>query len=207
MKKARLPARTKPTGAPVRPGGLLTDVRDLILAARQTVARGVNSTLVVMYWKIGERIRKDILQEKRAQYGEEILQTLSAKLALVFGRGFGEKNLRRMVQLAEQFPDSKIVAALLRQLGWTHFTLLLPIKDPLKRDFYAEMCRIENWSTRTLAKKIGGLLVFRSRWTNKAVDLRATPATFLAADPSSLCSSEHAQFWRVFSFPPITLIP
>jgi len=71
-----------------------------------------------------------------------------------FGRGFGEKNLRRMVQFAEQFPDVPIVAALLRQLGWTHFTMLLPICDPLKRDFYAEMCRIEGWSTRTLRVKI-----------------------------------------------------
>ena len=173
MKQTRLPARKKLPVAPVRPGGLLTDVRDLILSARQTVARGVNSTLVLMYWKIGERIRREVLQEKRAEYGEEILPTLSAKLALEFGRGFGEKNLRRMVQLAEQFPDSKIVAALLRQLGWTHFTLLLPIKDPLKRDFYAEMCRIENWSTRTLAKKIGGMLFERTALSKKPEKLAA----------------------------------
>jgi hypothetical protein len=44
------------------------------------------------------------------------------------------------VQFAEAFPDSEIVAALLRQLGWTHFTLLIPMKELLKRDFYAEMC-------------------------------------------------------------------
>lgn len=63
-----------------------------------------------------------------------------------FGRGFAEKNLRRMMQFAEVFPDPLIVAALLRQLGWTHFTLLIPIRDGLKRDFYAEMCRVERWS-------------------------------------------------------------
>lgn len=82
------------------------------------------------------------------------MAAVAARLESEFGRGFGEKNLRRMVQFAEQFPDEEIVAALLRQLGWTHFTLLLPIKSSLRREFYAEMCRIERWNTRTL-------LVFR----------------------------------------------
>ncbi|WP_412755010.1 DUF1016 N-terminal domain-containing protein [Legionella pneumophila] len=51
------------------------------------------------------------------------------------------------------FPDEKIVAALRRELSWTHFRSLIPIKDPLKRHFHAEMCRIERWSTRTLLKQ------------------------------------------------------
>lgn len=68
------------------------------------------------------------------------------------GRGFGEKSLWRMVQFAEAFPDEAIVAALRRQLGWSHFKLLIPLKDALKRQFYAEMCRVECWSTRTLAQ-------------------------------------------------------
>jgi len=67
-----------------------------------------------------------------------------------------------MVQLAEKFSDGQIVAALLRQLGWTHFTLLLPIKDSLRREFYAEMCRVERWNTRTLQKKIQSMLFERT---------------------------------------------
>jgi hypothetical protein len=59
-----------------------------------------------------------------------------------------------MVQFGALFPDEQIVAALLRQLSWTHFTILLPVKDPIKRDFYAEICRIERWNYRTLQKKI-----------------------------------------------------
>jgi predicted nuclease of restriction endonuclease-like (RecB) superfamily len=157
---------------PIRPTkNLLADVRQLVLAARAHVAQRVNSTLVLLYWHIGRRVRRDLLKEKRAGYGEQILQTLSAKLATEFGRGFGEKNLRRMVQFAELFHDEKIVAALLRQLGWTHFTLLLPIKDELKRDFYAEMCRIERWSTRTLEKKIGSMLFERTALSRKPAKL------------------------------------
>ena len=67
-----------------------------------------------------------------------------------------------MVQFVEVFPDEKIVAALRRHLGWAHFKSLIPIKDTLKRDFYAEMCRMERWNTRTLPKKIGGMLFERT---------------------------------------------
>jgi predicted nuclease of restriction endonuclease-like (RecB) superfamily len=139
----------------------------LIQAAREQVARSVNSSLVVLYWEIGRRIRRDILREKRAEYGEEVLQALSARLAVEFGRGFGEKNLRRMVQFAEVFPDRQIVVSLLRQLGWTHFLRLIPIDNPLKREFYAEICRVERWNTRTLVHKIQSMLFERSALSKK----------------------------------------
>ncbi|HAM54549.1 MAG TPA: hypothetical protein DCQ64_03735, partial [Candidatus Rokubacteria bacterium] len=91
-----------------------------------------------------------------------MVATLGRQLEAELGRGFGEKNLRRMVQFAETFPDAEIVAAVLRQLGWTHFTLLIPMQDALKRDFYAEMCRVERWSTRALRHKIDGMLYERT---------------------------------------------
>jgi DUF1016 N-terminal domain len=102
-------------------GKLLNDLRTLIVDARQDVARFVNSALVMLYWKVGHRIQKDVLKERRAEYGEQILPTLSAKLVAEFGPGFNEKSLRRMVQFAEVFPEERIVATLSRQLGWSHF--------------------------------------------------------------------------------------
>ena len=153
--------------AKASPKDLLKDVRGMILAARGQVAQVVNVGLTMLYWQVGQRIRQDILKEKRAEYGEKIVSALGRQLENEFGRGFAEKNLRRMVQFAELFPDAKIVAALLRQLSWTHFVLLLPVKDQLKRDFYAEMCRIERWSTRTLEKKIGGMLFERTALSKK----------------------------------------
>ena len=127
----------------------------MILATRQTVAQGINSTLVLLYWQIGQRIRTDILKETRAGYGEKIVHALGAQLTSEFGRGFTKRNLFNMVRFAEVFPDTKIVHALSAQLGWTHFRQIIYLDDPLKRDFYAEMCRIERWSTRTLEKKKG----------------------------------------------------
>ena len=153
------------------PSALVTDLRELILSARQTVARGVNAALVVLYWQIGRRIHRDILNSKRAEYGEEIVPTVSAQLAPEYGDGFSKRNLFRMVQFSEAFPDEKIVATLSQQLGWSHFVELLPLKKHLQRDFYAEMCRVERWSVRLLRQKIGGMLYERTALSKKPAKL------------------------------------
>jgi predicted nuclease of restriction endonuclease-like (RecB) superfamily len=146
---------------------LLQDLRELITSARETVAQTVNSALVMLYWSVGQRIRQDILKEKRAEYGQEIVHALSAQLVAEFGTGFGKRNLFNMIRFAEVFPDGEIVSALSRHLSWTHFRQIIYLDDPLKRDFYAEMCRVERWSTRTLEKKIGGLLYERTALSRK----------------------------------------
>ncbi len=159
----------KVVAKPTRPGaaGLLTEVRGLILAAREGAARTLNAGLTLLYWEIGTRIRKDVLKEKRADYGKEILQSLSAKLTTEFGRGFSQRNLANMIRFAEVFPNRDILQSLIAKLGWTHFQHIIYLDDELKRDFYAEMCRIEKWSTRTLAKKIGGMLYERTALSKK----------------------------------------
>ena len=150
---------------------LFQDLRSLIIETRQGVAQAVNSGLVFLYWKIGLRIHQDILKEERADYGEKIVSTLSTQLAKEFGTGFAEKNLRRMVQFAEAFPDEQIVVTLSRQLSWSHFVAILPLNDDLRRDFYAEMCRIERWSVRALRQKISGMLFERTALSKKPAEL------------------------------------
>ena len=87
------------------PKELLNDLRRLIAEARLDVARTVNSALVVLYWYVGERIRKEILKETRAEYGKLIFYALSRKLSAEFGNGFSEKSLRHTIRFAEVFPD------------------------------------------------------------------------------------------------------
>jgi len=93
--------------------------------------------------------------------------TLSRQLTEDYGNNFNEKNLRRMIQFAEVFPDKEIVVSLIRQLSWTHFIALIPLKNDLQRDFYAEMCRVERWNVRTLRKKIDGMLYERTAISKK----------------------------------------
>ena len=76
---------------------LLGDLRQLIAEARQDVARQVNSALVLLYWRVGKRIRQDILKEKRAEYGEKIVATLSQQLTREYGTGWSRYNLARMI--------------------------------------------------------------------------------------------------------------
>jgi predicted nuclease of restriction endonuclease-like (RecB) superfamily len=166
--------RPKKTG-PVVPAGqppevveLLADLRSLIDAGRTHVAQAVNVGMVLLYWSVGDRIRTEILKHKRAAYGEEIVSALSRQLSAEYGRGFGRSNLFNMVLFAETFADRQIVQTLSGQLSWSHFLLLLPLKDRLKRDFYAEMCRLERWSVRVLRAKIDRLLYERTALAKKS---------------------------------------
>ena len=146
---------------------LLNDVRQLIEQARAHVASAANSAQTLLYWQVGERIRREVLGEARADYGEQIVSTLSTQLVQAYGRGFSEKSLRRMSQFAEVFADAQIVATLARELSWSHFIEILPRKQPRERECYAEMCRIERWSVRTLRERIGSQLYLRSAVAKK----------------------------------------
>ena len=76
-----------------------------------------------------------------------------------------------MVRFAEVFPDVNIVSTLSAQLNWSHFVEIIPLKDDLQRDYYAEMCRVERWSVRTLREKIGGMLYERKALSKKPGEL------------------------------------
>ncbi len=168
-RKARTEGSTSRVSGPlsVSSSQLLNDIRKLIVTARERTAQAVNVGLVALYWSIGDRIRREILGEKRAGYGEQIVSAVGRELSAEFGDGFSEKSLRHMIRFAEVFQDREIVSALRRQLSWTHFKTIIYLDDPLKRDFYADICRLENWSTRTLRKKIGSMLYERTALSRK----------------------------------------
>ncbi|WP_395145855.1 YhcG family protein [Armatimonas sp.] len=150
---------------------LIHELRSLIEQTRERVATTVNRELTLLHWHLGKRLREDLLQEVRAPYGEQIVATVSRQLTEEFGRGFSRTNLLYMVQFAEQFPEEKIVQSVIGQLGWTHILAILPIKEPLKREFYTQLCRIERWSVRTLRAKIDGMLYERTALSGKPDDV------------------------------------
>ncbi len=153
--------------SPAAPMALLGDIRELIEAARRRAVSTVNSELAMLYWRIGQRIHTQVLEGRRADYGEEVLPTLAAQLVKEYGGSFEVKNLRRMVQFAATFPDEQIVVSLIRQLSWTHFIALIPLKDPLQRDYYAQMASAERWSVRTLRERIDSMLYERTALSQK----------------------------------------
>ena len=116
-----------------------------------------------MYWHIGHRINTDVLGNKRAEYGKQVVETLSRQLHEHFQtRQFSLRSLRRMMQFAEEFPDIQIVSQLATQLTWSHFLEILPIKDGLSREFYLTMAASGQWGRNLLRKQIDGMLYERT---------------------------------------------
>lgn len=149
------------------PTPLIAEIRQLIADAQQRAATAINAELTWLYWQVGQRIHREILGSQRAGYGEEIVSAVSRQLTADFGRGFSAKNLRHMVRLAQAFPDEAIVSTLRRQLSWSHLKALIYLDDPLKRDFYIELCRLEGWSSRQLQERLQSLLYERSALSKK----------------------------------------
>jgi predicted nuclease of restriction endonuclease-like (RecB) superfamily len=127
----------------------------------------VNSELVLLYWRVGQRVRQDVLNDQRAEYGQGIISALSRQLTQEYGNGFSKKSLRHMIRFAEVFPGEQIVSALPRQLGWSHLLEILYLAEPLQREFYIAMCRLERWSIRTLRERIRGMLYERTALSKK----------------------------------------
>ena len=147
---------------------LIKDLRQIIEQARGHVAATANYELTMMYWHIGERINREVLGNQRAEYGKQIVATVSTQLQAEFGKkGFEPRSIWRMMQFAQDFPDIKIVSAVSTQITWSHVVEILPLKDALQREFYLTLAASEKWSVRQLRKEIDGLLFERTAISGK----------------------------------------
>jgi predicted nuclease of restriction endonuclease-like (RecB) superfamily len=141
---------------------LFLSIKQLIEQGKQQIAISVNTTMSMLYWQIGKMINDDVLQNQRAEYGKQIVSTLSRHLTQEYGDGWGEKHLRQCMQFAQAFPDEQIVYTLCRELSWSHLRLVMFMDDPLKREFYIEMCKLEKWSFRAFRERIQSMLYERT---------------------------------------------
>lgn len=146
---------------------LFLSIKELIEQRKQQIAISVNATMTMLYWQIGKIINDELLQHKRAEYGKQIVTTLSRQLQVEYGSSFSEKNIRRMLQFRIVFPENEIVATLSRQLSWSHIKELIPIDEFLKREFYAQICIHENWSVRIFRERIQSMLYERTAISKK----------------------------------------
>ncbi|WP_198540578.1 YhcG family protein [Capnocytophaga sp. H2931] len=133
---------------------LLSELSVLIENGQQQIVYYANSTLTLVFWQVGKRINEDVLNNERATYGKRIVPMIANELESKYGRNFTEKNIRRMMQFAEVFPDFQIVVTLSRQLSWSQFLVLIPLKNHEARMFYAELTANESLSVRELRKQI-----------------------------------------------------
>ena len=171
---------SKQTLSPVVTQSLIQDLRQIIDQARGQVAATANYALTMMYWHIGERINRDILGNQRAEYGKQIVAQVAQQLQREYGKkGFDKSSITRMMKFAKLFPDFQIVAQLARQLYWSHFVEVLPLKDDLQREFYLTLAASGRWGRDRLRKEIDGMLFERTAISGK-------PEEFIKKELSTL---------------------
>lgn len=146
---------------------LFQEIRQFIDAAKQRAAVAINAEITLLYWQVGKRIQTEILQGQRAEYGKQIILSLSQQLTQTYGKGWSEKQLRHCLHFAGTFADEQILSTLRRELSWTHIKTLMYIDEPLKRDFYIEICCLEGWSSRQLQERINSMLFERTALSRK----------------------------------------
>ncbi|MBQ9469646.1 MAG: DUF1016 family protein [Bacteroidales bacterium] len=154
-------------GEPQAEETLYGDVCQIIDGARNRIATYLNTEVCMTNWYVGKRIKEDVLYNQRAQYGKQILMNLSARLAEKYGSGWSLYKPQHCVRAAYTFSEEEIMYATRTQLTWTHLRTLMSVKDPLERQFYAQMCGIEHWDTRTLDEKIDQQLYQRTAISRK----------------------------------------
>lgn len=143
------------------------DINDLIKRKKRDVKNAVNDAMISLYWGIGKKLADEITGVKKPEYGKQVVIEISKRLSEDYGTGFNRSAISRMINFYQEFPDYEKVATLSQQLTWSHFIEILPIKDELKRDFYATMCKNENWSVRTLRERKKSMLYERTAISKK----------------------------------------
>ena len=140
---------------------------------------------MLTYWQVGKTINEHILNNQRAEYGKEIVGTVARQLAELYGKSFEERNLRRMMQFADQFSDIEIVSPLATQLSWSHFIEVLKLKNDNARLFYLQKSAEATWSKRELRNQIERKAFERSEIANTQLqnNLEFTDTTGVFKDP------------------------
>jgi predicted nuclease of restriction endonuclease-like (RecB) superfamily len=133
---------------------LFKEVSALIEQTRRNLYAQADSATVLLFWRIGGVINGDILRNKRANYGKQIVSALATQLTERYGSSFEVRNLRRMMQFAEQYTDIEIVSALPTQLSWSHFVEILPLKSQEAKLYYLNEAATRQLGTRALRKLI-----------------------------------------------------
>jgi predicted nuclease of restriction endonuclease-like (RecB) superfamily len=145
----------------IAPNNLYLKIAELLHAARQTVMRAVNQTMVYTYYEIGKMIFEDEQQgQERAKYGKQVLKELSKRLTADFGKGFSVDNLQNMRQF---YLTYSIYETTSRKfvLSWSHYLKLMRIENPDERNFYEIECATNNWSLKELQRQFDSALYER----------------------------------------------
>lgn len=136
----------------------ITEIKNILSQARQRAYTAINSAMVEAYWLIGRRIVEEEQNgENRAEYGKEVLQTLSIALTNEFGKGYSYRTLREIRQFYLTFPEIEKWRTLFAKLSWSHFQRVLKVSNEKARMYYLTEAAENMWTVRTLDRNISTL--------------------------------------------------
>lgn len=134
---------------------LYAEIKGILTSARKRTYHAINFTMVESYWLIGQTIVEDEQRgDTRAEYGKGLLKELAARLTIEFGKGFDERELRKMRQFYITFP---IRDTLRPELTWSHYRRLISVENKQARLWYMNEAADGVWSTRQLDRQISTL--------------------------------------------------
>ena len=165
---------------------LYKDLSLLIEKSKHKAISQAKSAVNLLFWQIGKRINDEILNNKRAEYGAQVISKLAEKLSAEYGRSFELRNLRRMMQFADEFPDKKIVSTLSTQLTWSHIVELLPLKSIEAKLFYANETIVQVLGVRELRKSIDVKTFERTKIANTQISKKSKIPLNTFKDPYML---------------------
>lgn len=138
---------------------MISDIEALVNASKNELATSINKVMTVTYWSIGKYI-VEFEQEgnAKAEYGKNLLSTISKELTLRLGKGYSRPNLNNMRKFYLKYSNCQTVSD---KLSWSHICELIKIDDELERSFYEKECVVENWNVRTLRRQMDSALFLR----------------------------------------------
>lgn len=146
-------------------------IKKLVEESRNRVYKTVNTEMIKLYWNIGKLVVNKQNGNHRAKYGDYLIDNISKKLTNDYGKGFSQRNIKRMRKFYQCYPKG---TTMLSQLSWSHYLELIKIEDDAKRNFYMHECINSNWNVRELARQRTTLLyerVYNAKDKNKILEI------------------------------------
>ena len=138
---------------------MISDIELLVNASKNELATSINKVMTVTYWSIGKYIVEfEQNGNAKAEYGKNLLSTISKELTLRLGKGYSRPNLNNMRKFYLKYSNCQTVS---EKLSWSHICELIKIDDELERNFYEKECVVENWNVRTLRRQMDSALFLR----------------------------------------------